>query len=176
MAWDYPKNETRGFRRSAGTLWFFDVGTHRICLQLCKEIPEFLVIFSQLAVRRLTEIAGVCFFSVYQKHGRANLASLIRIRVRLIFSGCRLYTLHLDIEIAADTGCTNHKQKQHNYRNIKKSPKTRCFRGKLFFSDIRLNYRLLNCGARRAALRPYFLRSFIRGSRVRNPAALRAGL
>ena len=65
-----------GVRRSAGTLWFFDVGTHRICLQLCKEIPEFLVIFSQLAVRRLTEIAGVCFFSVYQQHGRANLAAV----------------------------------------------------------------------------------------------------
>ena len=29
--------------------------------------------------------------------------------------------------------------------------------------------------ARRAALRPYFLRSFIRGSRVRKPALLRAG-
>ena len=35
--------------------------------------------------------------------------------------------------------------------------------------------RLLNCGARRAALRPYFLRSFMRGSRVRNPAAFSAG-
>jgi len=33
--------------------------------------------------------------------------------------------------------------------------------------------RLLNWGARRAALRPYFLRSFILGSRVRKPAALR---
>ena len=31
----------------------------------------------------------------------------------------------------------------------------------------RVDYRLLNCGARRAALRPYFLRSFIRGSLVR---------
>ena len=39
---------------------------------------------------------------------------------------------------------------------------------------ILINQRLLNCGARRAALRPYFLRSFILGSRVRKPAALRA--
>ena len=38
---------------------------------------------------------------------------IIRIRVRLIFLGCRLYALHLDIEITADTGCTNHKQKQN---------------------------------------------------------------
>ena len=35
------------------------------------------------------------------------------------------------------------------------------------------NYLLENCGARRAALRPYFLRSFILGSRVKNPAFLR---
>ena len=34
-------------------------------------------------------------------------------------------------------------------------------------------YLLENWGARRAALRPYFLRSFIRGSRVRKPAFLR---
>jgi hypothetical protein len=33
-----------------------------------------------------------------------------------------------------------------------------------------LDYLFENCGARRAALRPYFLRSFILGSRVRNPA------
>lgn len=37
------------------------------------------------------------------------------------------------------------------------------------------NYLFENCGARRAALRPYFFLSFIRGSRVRNPAFLRAG-
>ena len=37
-------------------------------------------------------------------------------------------------------------------------------------------YLFENCGARRAALRPYFLRSFIRGSRVKNPAFLRTGL
>ena len=65
--------------------------------------------------------------------------------------------------------------KPHLY-NIKKSPKTRCFRGNLLFFDIRLNYLFENCGARRAALRPYFLRSFIRGSRVKNPADLRTGL
>ena len=65
--------------------------------------------------------------------------------------------------------------KPHLY-NIKKSPKTRCFRGNLLFSDIRLNYLFENCGALRAALRPYFLRSFIRGSRVKNPADLRTGL
>ena len=44
--------------------------------------------------------------------------------------------------------------KPHLY-NIKKSPKTRCFRGNLLFFDIRLNYLFENCGARRAALRPY---------------------
>lgn len=49
----------------------------------------------------------------------------------------------------------------------KKTPETRCFRGMSLFCNIRLNYLLLNCGALRAALRPYFLRSFIRGSRVR---------
>ena len=57
-----------------------------------------------------------------------------------------------------------------DFQNIKKTPKILDFRGLLLFFDIRLNYRLLNCGARRAALRPYFLRSFIRGSRVKNPA------
>ena len=36
-------------------------------------------------------------------------------------------------------------------------------------------YLLENCGARRAAFRPYFLRSFMRGSRVRKPAFLRMG-
>ena len=39
-----------------------------------------------------------------------------------------------------------------------------------------LYYRFENCGALRAALRPYFLRSFIRGSLVRNPAFFRMGL
>ena len=37
-------------------------------------------------------------------------------------------------------------------------------------------YLFENCGALRAALRPYFLRSFIRGSRVKNPAFLSTGL
>lgn len=38
------------------------------------------------------------------------------------------------------------------------------------------NYLFENCGARRAFLRPYFFLSFIRESRVRNPALLRIGL
>lgn len=42
-----------------------------------------------------------------------------------------------------------------------------------FGNDVRIDQRLLNCGARRAALRPYFLRSFILGSRVSRPAAFR---
>ncbi len=37
------------------------------------------------------------------------------------------------------------------------------------------NYLFENCGARLAALRPYFFLSFILGSRVRKPAFLRAG-
>ena len=36
-------------------------------------------------------------------------------------------------------------------------------------------YLFENCGARRAALRPYFLRSFIRGSRVKYPAFFNNG-
>ena len=40
----------------------------------------------------------------------------------------------------------------------------------------REDYLFENCGALRAALRPYFLRSFIRGSRVKYPADLRVGL
>jgi len=36
-----------------------------------------------------------------------------------------------------------------------------------------INQRFENCGARRAPLSPYFLRSFILGSRVRNPAFFR---
>ena len=38
-----------------------------------------------------------------------------------------------------------------------------------------INQRLENWGARRAAFRPYFLRSFIRGSRVRKPAFFSTG-
>lgn len=34
--WDYPKNENRAFRQSAGALCFSGVGPHRICLLLCK--------------------------------------------------------------------------------------------------------------------------------------------
>ena len=47
-AWDYPKNENRAFQRSAGTPCFFGVGTHRICLLLCKEIPVNPRRFSQV--------------------------------------------------------------------------------------------------------------------------------
>ena len=43
----------------------------------------------------------------------------------------------------------------------------------VFFAD--KSYLLLNCGARLAALRPGFLRSFIRGSRVKNPAFFKIG-
>ena len=48
------------------------------------------------------------------------------------------------------------------------------FQGFLMIST--RDQRLLNCGARRAALRPYFFLSFILGSLVRKPAAFRAGL
>ena len=41
---------------------------------------QFLVIASQLAVRRLTEIAGVRLFSVYQQHGGADLAAVLQNR------------------------------------------------------------------------------------------------
>src|ERR1035437_2048371 len=37
------------------------------------------------------------------------------------------------------------------------------------------DYRFVYCGALRALFRPYFLRSFIRASRVSRPAFLRAG-
>ena len=39
---------------------------------------QFLVVPGQLVVRRLTEITGVCFLSVYQQHGRANLAAVLQ--------------------------------------------------------------------------------------------------
>ena len=61
-------------------------------------------------------------------------------------------------------------------RDIRKTPETRCFRGMPFLCNIGLNYRLLNCGARRAAFRPYFFLSFIRGSLVRKPSFFRTGL
>jgi hypothetical protein len=37
-------------------------------------------------------------------------------------------------------------------------------------------YLLENCGARRAAFKPYFFLSFIRGSLVKKPALLSTGL
>ena len=48
-------------------------------------------------------------------------------------------------------------------QRAKRNPRNLVFLG--FVVDN--NYLFENCGARRAALRPYFLRSFIRGSRVR---------
>ena len=45
-----------------------------------------------------------------------------------------------------------------------------------FFVVRATNYLFENWGARRAPLRPYFFLSFIRGSRVKKPAFLRAGL
>ena len=39
---------------------------------------QFLVIAGQLAVRRLTEIAGVRFLSVHQQYGRADLAAVLQ--------------------------------------------------------------------------------------------------
>ena len=41
---------------------------------------------------------------------------------------------------------------------------------------VRADYLLLNCGARRAAFKPYFFLSFILGSLVRKPAFLSVGL
>ena len=41
---------------------------------------QFLVVPGQLAVSRLAEIAGVRFLSVYQQHGRANLAAVLQDR------------------------------------------------------------------------------------------------
>lgn len=66
------------------------------------------------------------------------------------------------------------------YENAyKKEPRNRTASGFLCALSIDLqrdkNYLFENWGARRAALRPYFLRSFILGSRVRKPAFLRAG-
>ena len=48
--------------------------------------------------------------------------------------------------------------------------KKRSRRGRTAKLHLKINQRLENWGARRAAFRPYFLRSFIRGSRVRKPA------
>lgn len=41
---------------------------------------QLLVVAGELAVSRLTEIAGVRFFSVYQQHGGANLAAVLQDR------------------------------------------------------------------------------------------------
>ena len=41
---------------------------------------QFLVVPGQLAVSRLAEIAGVRFLSVYQQHGRTNLAAVLQDR------------------------------------------------------------------------------------------------
>ena len=62
------------------------------------------------------------------------------------------------------------------FQGAKEKPQKRDVSEVYLHFHILYDYLLLNCGARRAALRPYFLRSFIRGSRVRNPAALRTGL
>ena len=51
----------------------------------------------------------------------------------------------------------------------------KCMNASCSAAKILCNQRLENWGARRAAFRPYFLRSFIRGSRVRKPAFLMAG-
>ena len=76
---------------------------------------------------------------------------------------------------------------ENDYRDMAVNLNTKKLRsmqsmGEAFYIHCRMahsqreNYLLLNCGALRAALRPYFLRSFILGSLVRNPAALRTGL
>jgi hypothetical protein len=45
----------------------------------------------------------------------------------------------------------------------------------LLLSNVLKDYRLENWGARRAALSPYFFRSFMRASRVNNPAFFNVG-
>lgn len=68
-------------------------------------------------------------------------------------------------------------EKQNQRFENRKSPENRMVPGFLNIFELvcRACYLLENCGARRAALRPYFLRSFIRESRVTNPAAFSAG-
>ena len=64
-----------------------------------------------------------------------------------------------------------------NKRNRRKKGPKRMRSGLLISIFLPITaYRLLNCGALRAFLRPYFLRSFIRGSRVRYPAFFNVGL
>ena len=62
-------------------------------------------------------------------------------------------------------------------KRIKKSPRMQAFWAFCirFCSQVTA-YLFENCGALRAALSPYFLRSFIRGSRVKYPAFLSVGL
>ena len=45
--WDYPKNENRAFRLTAGTLCFSGVGTHRICLPFYKEVGRAMSALNQ---------------------------------------------------------------------------------------------------------------------------------
>ena len=52
----------------------------RWLLSKSKYDEQFLVIAGQLAVCRHAEIAGVRFLSVYQQHGRANLAAVLQDR------------------------------------------------------------------------------------------------
>lgn len=59
----------------------------------------------------------------------------------------------------------------HFIQKTDKIPKTYMFWG-LKYAICHL---LLNCGARRAAFKPYFFLSFIRGSRVKYPALFKAG-
>lgn len=63
----------------------------------------------------------------------------------------------------------------NNYKR-KKPPKILNFREFCVLFEIVINYLFENCGARLAALRPYFFLSFIRGSLVKKPAFLSAGL
>ena len=70
--------------------------------------------------------------------------------------------------------------KIHKITEYEKKPLNKGFFSFLWFSFALLrnnnNYLLENCGALRAALRPYFLRSLTRASRVNNPAAFNTGL
>ena len=58
-------------------------------------------------------------------------------------------------------------------RTVPKNSKTRTAHGRPGFGykNRKKTQRLENCGARRAAFKPYFFLSFILGSRVRKPAA-----
>ena len=58
----------------------------------------------------------------------------------------------------------------HKRKNINKNSEV------LILLSFDIFYLLLNCGALRAFLRPYFFLSFIRGSLVKNPFDFKAGL